>query len=147
MNQDSKTNKNKGGRKKLPDHLKRKKNNRIDMLFNDEEFSYLINRMKDPYPNFEKDKAFYTRKFLLDGLNESSLSKQKVVNPNDYNNKLTQNIVYSLSKIGNNLNQTTRILHSKKESIDSKTLYHLENNIKNLLEMKSEILTILLNDS
>jgi len=135
------------GRKKLPEHLKRKNSTKIEFKCNELELKFINTKMSLLFPNYESDKAFYCRNYFLNSLKDATSSNKHILNPKNYEDKLTQRFVFDLNKIGTNLNQTVRNLNIKSDSIDSKTLYHLQNNITNLLNLKSEIIQILLDDS
>lgn len=132
------------GRKALPDNLKRKSSNVYKFECSDKEYEQIKNLMSQRFPNFTNNKAFYLRELILTTLNNRQ-NMESVTD--DFDNKLTQRFVFEINKIGNNLNQITKKINNTKSVLDSKSLLQLNTSLKQIRDLKTEILNTLLIDS
>ena len=136
------------GRKALPDSKKRKPSNILKFECSDAEYNEISDYLTNHYPNFEKNKAYCIRDFLL-----TCASKKTNVNfkYNDLNkgidSKFNQRIVYELNRIGNNINQISKRINSNKSEIDRKELYNFNATSKELKTLKLQLIEFLISDS
>ena len=136
------------GRKALPHSKKRKPSNIFKFECSDAEYSKISDYLTIHYPNFDKNKAFCIRDFLLNCASNKSNSD---LNYNDskkgIDSKFNQRIVFELNRIGNNINQISKRINSNKSEIDRKELYSFNTTSKELKTLKLQLIEFLISDS